>query len=147
MVTISTPLLGTLINTVTSSEAAPPWEVGIRALWRNLADRGLLLRPTESASGYAGVDGPSGGSDDDHDHPGQTDQDADQPDPGGQQPGARVRPTGRRRTDPSGPAQATVTGWSAVDPEGSLGIPGGRAGQPLLQHVRPQHDRSAVGSR
>ncbi len=42
VVTISTPLLGTLINTVTSSEAAPPWEVGIRALWRNLADRGLL---------------------------------------------------------------------------------------------------------
>ena len=34
VVTISTPLLGTLINTVTSSEAAPPWEVGIRALWR-----------------------------------------------------------------------------------------------------------------
>jgi fumarylacetoacetate (FAA) hydrolase family protein len=42
VVTIATPLLGTLINTVTSSEAAPPWEVGIRALWRNLADRGLL---------------------------------------------------------------------------------------------------------
>ena len=42
VVTISTPLLGTLINTVTSSEAAPPWEVGIRALWRNLAGRGLL---------------------------------------------------------------------------------------------------------
>ena len=44
VVTISTPLLGTLINTVTSSEAAPPWEVGIRALWRNLADRGLAAR-------------------------------------------------------------------------------------------------------
>jgi fumarylacetoacetate (FAA) hydrolase family protein len=42
VVTISTPLLGTLPNTVTSSEAAPPWENGIRALWRNLADRGLL---------------------------------------------------------------------------------------------------------
>lgn len=42
VVTISTPLLGTLINTVTSSETAPPWEVGIRALWRNLAGRGLL---------------------------------------------------------------------------------------------------------
>jgi fumarylacetoacetate (FAA) hydrolase family protein len=42
VVTISTPLLGILINTVTSSEAAPPWEIGIRALWRNLAGRGLL---------------------------------------------------------------------------------------------------------
>jgi fumarylacetoacetate (FAA) hydrolase family protein len=42
VVTISTPLLGTLVNTVTSSESAPPWEVGIRALWRNLAARGLL---------------------------------------------------------------------------------------------------------
>ena len=42
VVTISTPLLGTLVNTVTSSEGAPPWEVGIRALWRNLAARGLL---------------------------------------------------------------------------------------------------------
>ena len=42
VVTISTPLLGTLINTVTSSEQAPPWEVGIRALVRNLAERRLL---------------------------------------------------------------------------------------------------------
>lgn len=42
VVTIATPLLGTLVNTVTSSEAAPPWEFGIRALWRNLARRGLL---------------------------------------------------------------------------------------------------------
>lgn len=49
VVTVSTPLLGTLINTVTSSEAAPPWEVGIRALWRNLADRGVL-----PAAGSAG---------------------------------------------------------------------------------------------
>jgi fumarylacetoacetate (FAA) hydrolase family protein len=59
VVTISTPLLGTLINTVTSSEAAPPWEVGIRALWRNLADRGLLVSaPTESQPATTpGVDG------------------------------------------------------------------------------------------
>lgn len=41
VVTISTPLLGTLINTVTSSEDAPRWELGIRALWRNLTARGL----------------------------------------------------------------------------------------------------------
>jgi len=44
VVTISTPLLGTLINTVTSSEQAPPWEFGIRALWWNLAERGLAVR-------------------------------------------------------------------------------------------------------
>lgn len=42
VVTISTPLLGTLINTVTSSEQAPPWQVGIRALIQNLVDRGLI---------------------------------------------------------------------------------------------------------
>jgi len=42
VVTISTPLLGTLINTVTSSEQAPPWEVGIRALYRNLVRRRLV---------------------------------------------------------------------------------------------------------
>jgi fumarylacetoacetate (FAA) hydrolase family protein len=41
VVTISTPLLGTLVNTVTNSEQAPAWEVGIRALWRDLAGRGL----------------------------------------------------------------------------------------------------------
>ena len=59
VVTISTPLLGTLINTVTSSEAAPPWEVGIRALWRNLAERGLLVSaPTEPQPAVTpGVDG------------------------------------------------------------------------------------------
>jgi fumarylacetoacetate (FAA) hydrolase family protein len=42
VVAISTPVLGTLVNTVTSSEAAPPWTFGIRALARNLAARGLL---------------------------------------------------------------------------------------------------------
>ncbi|HEU5485208.1 MAG TPA: fumarylacetoacetate hydrolase family protein, partial [Microlunatus sp.] len=42
VVTISTPLIGTLVNTVTSSEQAPPWEIGIRALWRNLSARGLV---------------------------------------------------------------------------------------------------------
>jgi fumarylacetoacetate (FAA) hydrolase family protein len=42
VVTISTPLLGTLVNTVTSSEQARPWEFGIRSLWRNLVARGLL---------------------------------------------------------------------------------------------------------
>ena len=41
-VRISTPKLGTLVNTVTTSRDAPPWTFGTRALMRNLADRGLL---------------------------------------------------------------------------------------------------------
>jgi fumarylacetoacetate (FAA) hydrolase family protein len=42
VVRISTPKLGTLINRVTTSKAAAPWEFGIRDLVRNLASRGLL---------------------------------------------------------------------------------------------------------
>ena len=42
VVSISSPRLGALVNTVTSAEAAPDWEFGIRALMRNLAARGLL---------------------------------------------------------------------------------------------------------
>lgn len=42
MVTISTPRLGRLVNLVTTSDAAPAWEMGIGALVRNLLDRGLL---------------------------------------------------------------------------------------------------------
>ena len=41
-VSIATPGLGRLINTVTTSKAAPPWEFGLVALMRNLAARGLL---------------------------------------------------------------------------------------------------------
>lgn len=41
-VIISTPALGALINTVTTSEAAPDWRFGISALIRNLASRGLI---------------------------------------------------------------------------------------------------------
>jgi fumarylacetoacetate (FAA) hydrolase family protein len=41
-VRISTPLLGTLANRVTTSRDAPPWEFGIRALMRNLSSRGLI---------------------------------------------------------------------------------------------------------
>jgi fumarylacetoacetate (FAA) hydrolase family protein len=41
-VTISAPALGRLVNTVTSSEQAPPWTSGIRELMRNLAGRHLL---------------------------------------------------------------------------------------------------------
>jgi fumarylacetoacetate (FAA) hydrolase family protein len=42
VVAITTPSLGTLVNTVTTAESAPEWTLGIRALIRNLADRGLL---------------------------------------------------------------------------------------------------------
>ncbi len=42
VVSISAPALGTLINTVTTSEQAPPWTTGVRGLVRNLAARGLL---------------------------------------------------------------------------------------------------------
>jgi fumarylacetoacetate (FAA) hydrolase family protein len=42
VVAISTPTLGTLVNQVTSAEAAPAWTFGIRALMANLARRGLL---------------------------------------------------------------------------------------------------------
>ena len=41
-VLISTPRLGTLFNTVTTSRDAPAWTFGTRALMRNLAERGLL---------------------------------------------------------------------------------------------------------
>ena len=42
IVTIATPKLGALVNRVTTSKAAAPWEFGIRDLMRNLAARGLL---------------------------------------------------------------------------------------------------------
>ncbi|NIF75960.1 fumarylacetoacetate hydrolase family protein [Paraburkholderia sp. Cy-641] len=41
-VTISTPQLGALINTVRLSTEIEPWTFGVRALYRNLAVRGLL---------------------------------------------------------------------------------------------------------
>ncbi|WP_265533879.1 fumarylacetoacetate hydrolase family protein [Pseudomonas saponiphila] len=43
-VSISSPLLGTLHNQVTTSDQATPWTFGVSALMRNLADRGLLQR-------------------------------------------------------------------------------------------------------
>ncbi|MET7320591.1 fumarylacetoacetate hydrolase family protein [Streptomyces sp. NPDC005549] len=42
VVRISSPRLGTLVNTVVPSEQAAPWTFGIRALTRNLARRGVL---------------------------------------------------------------------------------------------------------
>ena len=42
IVSIATPRLGSLVNRVTSSTQAPPWQFGVRALMANLAGRGLL---------------------------------------------------------------------------------------------------------
>jgi fumarylacetoacetate (FAA) hydrolase family protein len=41
-VSISTPSLGTLVNTVERSDEIEPWTFGVRALYCNLARRGLL---------------------------------------------------------------------------------------------------------
>ena len=48
-VRISTPKLGTLVNTVTTSRDARPWTFGTRSLMRNLAERGLLAGAAEKA--------------------------------------------------------------------------------------------------
>jgi fumarylacetoacetate (FAA) hydrolase family protein len=42
LVRVSSTKLGTLVNTVVTCDTAPPWTVGITALMRNLASRGLL---------------------------------------------------------------------------------------------------------
>ena len=42
VVRVSSPRLGALINEVTTSDKAPPWEFGVRALMSSLAARGLL---------------------------------------------------------------------------------------------------------
>lgn len=42
LVSISTPVLGTLLNRVMTSRDAPPWRFGIGDLMQNLAERGLL---------------------------------------------------------------------------------------------------------
>ena len=48
VVAISTPRLGTLVNTVRAAEEAPAWSFGIRDLMRSLASRGLLAADTGS---------------------------------------------------------------------------------------------------
>jgi fumarylacetoacetate (FAA) hydrolase family protein len=50
IVRISTPRIGTLVNSVTTSKAAPPWTFGLRDLMRNLAGRGLLKQGPDSRS-------------------------------------------------------------------------------------------------
>lgn len=47
VVSISSPALGTLTNRVTTSAGAAPWQFGVRALMRNLAERGLLTDQTQ----------------------------------------------------------------------------------------------------
>ena len=47
IVRVSAPALGTLVNKVTTSQEAPPWQLGIAWLMRNLAQRGLLPRSEE----------------------------------------------------------------------------------------------------
>jgi len=42
VVTISTPTLGALVNTVRLCTEIEPWTFGVRALYRSLAERGLL---------------------------------------------------------------------------------------------------------
>lgn len=42
VVCISSPEIGTLTNVVNTSAAAPPWEFGVTALYKNLAARALL---------------------------------------------------------------------------------------------------------
>ena len=49
-VSISTPTLGTLVNTVRRSYEIAPWTFGVRALVRNLARRGLLALETSRAA-------------------------------------------------------------------------------------------------
>ncbi|WP_213455630.1 fumarylacetoacetate hydrolase family protein [Rhizomonospora bruguierae] len=51
VVSIATPTLGCLVNTVVTAEEAPPWEFGIRALMANLAGRGLLAAPPATGPG------------------------------------------------------------------------------------------------
>ena len=46
-VRISTPTLGTLVNTITTSRDAPAWTFGLRALMHNLSERGLLAGVAE----------------------------------------------------------------------------------------------------
>ena len=48
-VRISTPKLGALVNTVTTSRDAPAWTFGTRALMHNLSERGLLAGAAENS--------------------------------------------------------------------------------------------------
>lgn len=47
-VTIASPSLGALVNQVQQCDAIPPWTFGVRALYKNLASRGLISASLES---------------------------------------------------------------------------------------------------
>lgn len=49
-VAISSPALGTMVNTVQRSNAIAPWTFGARALYANLAQRGLLASSSEGVA-------------------------------------------------------------------------------------------------
>jgi len=49
-VSIATPALGTLVNTVRRSDQIAPWTFGVRALYSNLARRGLLANEAHRAA-------------------------------------------------------------------------------------------------
>jgi fumarylacetoacetate (FAA) hydrolase family protein len=49
-VSIATASLGMLVNTVQRCDQIPPWTFGVRALYRNLAQRGLVGAPAPSAA-------------------------------------------------------------------------------------------------
>jgi fumarylacetoacetate (FAA) hydrolase family protein len=55
VVTIHTPRLGTLVNRVDHCDRAPPWQFGIAALMRNLAQRGLLAHISVAQAGVVGL--------------------------------------------------------------------------------------------
>lgn len=48
VVSISSPLLGALVNTVRLSTEIAPWTFGVRALYRNLGERGILAALSQS---------------------------------------------------------------------------------------------------
>jgi fumarylacetoacetate (FAA) hydrolase family protein len=56
IVRISSPRLGALVNTVTTSEQAAPWTFGVRALMHNLAQRGVLRGAAPATGQVVGAD-------------------------------------------------------------------------------------------
>lgn len=53
IVAIGSAELGTLMNRVQTSDQAPPWEFGVRALLANLADRDLMQAAVAPSRGGA----------------------------------------------------------------------------------------------
>ncbi len=55
IVVIGPAKLGTLVHRVHTSDQAPPWRFGVRALMANLSARGLLRSGTEPVDAYQTV--------------------------------------------------------------------------------------------